>query len=256
MPRANRYLIDGQIYHLTHRCHNREHLLQFARDREVYRRWLREGCRRYAVAVLGFEITCNHGHLLASASSASAISAMMGLVEGAIASHYNRRKGRRGGFWEGRFHATLIESGEYLWNCLKYIDLNMWRAGAVADPLEWEWCGMRELMGLRQRYRLVDQAMLLRALGDQTLETFRKRYRQEVAATIEQGRIAREPVWTESLAVGSEQFVHAMAMRWEQRRRLRTESLATADGLELWTIRDPELAYSAYFAPKSACKTR
>jgi putative transposase len=29
MPRANRYLLPGQIAHLTHRCHNREFLLRF-----------------------------------------------------------------------------------------------------------------------------------------------------------------------------------------------------------------------------------
>jgi REP element-mobilizing transposase RayT len=24
MPRANRYFLPGQVYHLTHRCHNRQ----------------------------------------------------------------------------------------------------------------------------------------------------------------------------------------------------------------------------------------
>jgi len=37
MPRANRYGLAGQICHLTHRCHNRAFLLQFGRDRDVYR---------------------------------------------------------------------------------------------------------------------------------------------------------------------------------------------------------------------------
>ena len=40
MPRANRYLLPGQIPHITHRCHNREFLLRFDRDRCVYRWWL------------------------------------------------------------------------------------------------------------------------------------------------------------------------------------------------------------------------
>ena len=35
MPRANRYFIPGQIWHLTHRCHKREFLL------------LQEGTRAY-----------------------------------------------------------------------------------------------------------------------------------------------------------------------------------------------------------------
>ena len=38
MPRANRYLLSGQLYHVTHRCHDRSFLLKFAKDRNEYRR--------------------------------------------------------------------------------------------------------------------------------------------------------------------------------------------------------------------------
>ena len=43
MPRADRYMMEGYVYHLTHRCHNRAFLLGFARDRDAYREWLRIG---------------------------------------------------------------------------------------------------------------------------------------------------------------------------------------------------------------------
>jgi hypothetical protein len=42
MPRGNRSIVPGNIYHLTHRCHDREFLLRFACDRDGYRRRLRE----------------------------------------------------------------------------------------------------------------------------------------------------------------------------------------------------------------------
>jgi hypothetical protein len=51
MPNASRYLEPGYTYHLTHRCHDRRFLLKIARDRDMYRRWLREGARRYRVPV-------------------------------------------------------------------------------------------------------------------------------------------------------------------------------------------------------------
>ncbi|MBS3763693.1 MAG: transposase [Planctomycetes bacterium] len=63
MPRANRYILPGHPYHLTHRCHDREFLLRFQRDRDTYRKWLREGMSRHGVAVLGQCITSNHVHL-------------------------------------------------------------------------------------------------------------------------------------------------------------------------------------------------
>ncbi len=34
MPRANRYFVPGKFYHLTHRCHDRQFLLKFVRDRD------------------------------------------------------------------------------------------------------------------------------------------------------------------------------------------------------------------------------
>jgi hypothetical protein len=37
MPRANRYILPGYIYHLTQRCHNRKFLLRFRLDREKIR---------------------------------------------------------------------------------------------------------------------------------------------------------------------------------------------------------------------------
>ena len=44
MPRASKYLVEGYTYHVTHRCHNRDFHLRFARDRN----WLREGIRRHS----------------------------------------------------------------------------------------------------------------------------------------------------------------------------------------------------------------
>ena len=49
MPRAHRHVLDGRTYHVTHRCHDREFLLKFARDRDAYRMWLRAGLAREPV---------------------------------------------------------------------------------------------------------------------------------------------------------------------------------------------------------------
>ncbi len=36
MPRANRYFSPSFLWHITHRCHKKEFLLKFARDRECW----------------------------------------------------------------------------------------------------------------------------------------------------------------------------------------------------------------------------
>lgn len=137
MPRANRYIIPGNTYHLTHRCHDREFLLKFARDRNRYRQRLREAARTGELSLLTYNITSNHVHLVVYAADAEQVAVFMQQAAGEFARDYNRRKERRGAFWEGRYHATMVDSGEYLWSCLKYVELNMVRCGVVDHPRDW-----------------------------------------------------------------------------------------------------------------------
>jgi putative transposase len=54
MPRANRHYIPGCVWHITHRCHKKEFLLKFARDRRRYLQWLFEAKKRYGLSVLNY----------------------------------------------------------------------------------------------------------------------------------------------------------------------------------------------------------
>ncbi|MDA0323615.1 MAG: hypothetical protein O2923_13000 [Verrucomicrobia bacterium] len=46
----------------------------------------------------------------------------------------------------------MDEDGQYLPNCLRYVDMNMVRAGVVEHPEQWQWCGYDELTGQRKRF--------------------------------------------------------------------------------------------------------
>ena len=59
MARANRLSGQGGIFHVTHRCHNRQFLLKFALDRDGYRAKLREHLPQFDVSVLDDGITSN-----------------------------------------------------------------------------------------------------------------------------------------------------------------------------------------------------
>ena len=71
---------------------------------------------------------------------------------------------------------------------MSYIDLNMVRAGVVAHPYEWEWCGYSELLGSRQRYRLLSTPEVATAYGAPSLEAFRVRYTAAIKECLIQGR--------------------------------------------------------------------
>ena len=57
MARAHRHYLPGQIWHLTHRCHERQFPFQFPRDRQAWRGWLYEARTRLGLCVLDYMVT-------------------------------------------------------------------------------------------------------------------------------------------------------------------------------------------------------
>lgn len=206
MPRANRSFLPGLIWHITHRCHQKAFLLGLGKDRENWVGWLGEARRRFRLCVLNYVVTRNHVHLVARDRGRGEIAQSMQLIAGRTAQQYNERKGRRGAFWEDRYHATAVESHEHLARCITYVDLNMVRAGAVSHPADWETGGYREIQDPPKRYRRIDIDALLETLGFSELTALQQAHREWVREAIRAGS-PRDDIWSKSIAVGSAGFV-------------------------------------------------
>ncbi|MBS3907180.1 MAG: transposase [Syntrophaceae bacterium] len=132
MARANRHYLPGYVWHITHRCHKREFLLKFARDQRRWLQWLFEAKKRLGASILNYAVTSNHIHLvIRDVKGEEVIPQTMQLIAGRTGQEYNQRKGRKGAFWEDRYHATAVEMDSHLIRCLVYVDLNMLRALSV-----------------------------------------------------------------------------------------------------------------------------
>lgn len=207
MPRANRVFSNGHAWHLTHRCHKKEFLLKFAKDRRCWLRWLFKAKKRYGLCVLNYVVTSNHVHLLVLDRGNKAIPLSMQLIASQVAQRYNNRKRRNGAYWEDRYHATAVQTDGHLRRCLVYIDMNMIRAGAVKHPSEWQHGGYYEIQSPPCRCRIIDLGALAGLLEFDSPTDLRAAHRQWVEAALSEGRSAREPWWTEEHAVGSDEFV-------------------------------------------------
>lgn len=238
MPRGNRYSLAGHVSHLTERCHRGQFLLKFARDQRAWIRWLFEARRRYDLCVLNYQVTSNHVHLLVLDRGRDEIAASMQLIAGCVGRAYNRRKRRRGAFWEDCYHATAVDTEAHLARCFTYIDLNMVRAGVVAHPRQWPACGYQEIQHAPSRYRIIDRQALCELLGttDDKLATLQNEW---IEARLMGDKIEREPHWSEAVAVGRWSFVEQLqkdlAVRALHRR------IEAVDGASV--LRDPAGAY-------------
>ncbi len=207
MPRANRYFQPGYIWHITHRCHKKEFLLEFSRDRERCISWLFEARKRYGLCVLNYVVTSNHIHLLVKDTGKNVIAKSLQLIVGRTAQEYNQRKQRKGAFWEDRYHATAVASDEHFIKCLVYIDLNMVRAGVVEHPAIWPHGGYQEIQQTPKRYRIIDTSSLMEIVGIQDIETLQQQHLQWLNNELLNLNAEKDINWSESLAVGSESFV-------------------------------------------------
>ena len=210
MPRANRHYIPGYVWHITHRCHKKEFLLKFGRDRRRYLQWLFEARKRYDLSVLNYAVTSNHIHLLVRENGDSGvIPRSIQLIAGRTGQEFNKRKNRNGAYWEYRYHATAVETDEHLVECLIYIDLNMVRAGVVEHPSEWAFTGYNEIQVPRERYALIDYDGLKDLFGFKGMDDLATAYRVWLEESLGEVGRYRDGKWTESVAVGSEAFVTA-----------------------------------------------
>jgi len=212
MARAKRHYLPGHVWHITHRCHKKEFLLKFARDRCRWVEWLFEARKRYGLKILNYIVTSNHIHLLVDGGGGGrhVIPDSIKLIAGRTAQELNQRKKRKGAFWEDRYHATAVQQGDHLIKCLIYIDLNMVRTGIVNHPSEWEFSGYNEIQNPRQRYRIIDYESMKNLFGFSDLNHMKEFHQKWINEALKNDRLKRENHWTQSVALGDKEFLQSV----------------------------------------------
>ena len=156
----------------------------------------------------GYMVTANHIHLLVvDDGDRDVIPRSIQLVAGRTGQEYNQRKNRKGAFWEDRYHATAVESGDHLFRCLVYIDLNMVRAGVVNHPSQWSFCGFNEIQYPKRKNVLINYEKLRELLGMGSYDQVISHHKSWAEEHLRNGKSIREDKWTGSIAVGSKSFI-------------------------------------------------
>jgi len=192
-------------------------------------------------------VTSNHIHLLVEDKGEGMIPRSIQLIAGRTAQDYNRRKKRKGAFWEDRYQATAVQADGHFVRCMLYIDLNMVRAGVAGHPSEWAFCGYNEIQTPPQRYSIIDRKRLMELVGIGVGDELSRAYDGWVDEILNSGESARESKWTESVAVGNIKFIGTVRKELGIRAAGRDIIKSGAS----YELKEPGVSYSYDFGVKN-----
>jgi len=210
MPRKARAEVEGGLYHLITRGNNRRRIFNSARDYEKFLALLTVEKTKLPFFLYAYCLMSNHVHLLIE-RQVNTVGRVMQRLLTAYAQYYNRRYRRVGHLFQGRYKAILCQSDRYLSELVRYIHLNPVRARMVDQPEDYAYSSHRIYLGMESP-GIVDVDPVLRHFGAQK-DVARVRYRQFVAAAIEQGHREEFYATDEGRILGTEEFVDATIHR-------------------------------------------
>lgn len=149
MARHPRLIVPQVALHLIQRGNNRNACFAGDTDYLTYLSQLRFLCRKYECELHAYCLMTNHVHLLLTPHESNGCSMMMRDLGRTYVRYFNRRHGRSGTLWEGRFRACAVESARYVLACYRYIEANPVRAGMVNAPELYPWSSHTVNTGIR-----------------------------------------------------------------------------------------------------------
>ncbi|MCV6614657.1 MAG: transposase, partial [Cellvibrionaceae bacterium] len=156
----------------------------------------------YAYCLMG-----NHYHLLVETPEAN-LSKGMQKLNGVYTQRFNRKYGRVGHVFQGRYKSILVDKDSYLLELCRYIVLNPVRAGLVRTAKDWPWSSYRATIGAASSPDFLSVEQVLAAFAARRAKAI-ERY----ANFVSQGQSEASP-WEHlqnQAYLGDKQFIEGVA---------------------------------------------
>jgi putative transposase len=233
MARPLRIETPGGWYHVIARGNERKAIYRDHRDRRHFLGLLAEIVARYRVRLHCFVLMDNHYHLLLELSEAN-LSRAVQWLNVSYSVWFNRRHGRSGHLFQGRFKSVVVSPEEWAWELSRYLHLNPiriqrlgmsktdrpgQRAGLSPAPdgaqvrerlarlRQYRWSSYRCYLGLEPALAWLECQTVLGLGGGRETER-RRRYREYVETAVREG-LAKSP-WEsvrEQAVLGGAEFL-------------------------------------------------
>ena len=237
MARPVRIEIPGGWYHVVARGNERRRVFADEKDRWRFVELLADWVGRFDLRLHGYVLMDNHYHLLVETPQANLSQAMQWLGV-SYTTGFNRRHGRVGHLFQGRFQAMILEAETAGVEVSRYLHLNPVRVGRlglsktaqrraalgmtgkpdaklVAKRLErlrgYPWSSYRAYVGRAKKPAWLTTRIVLEMLGGRSWSERQQAYRRHVEAAVREG-LAESP-WERleaGVVLGGQRFVERM----------------------------------------------
>lgn len=169
MARLPRLVVPEHPHHLVQRGNNGQAIFLDDEDRREWLRLLGDAASTHGTAVHAYALLGDHYRLLVTPRDGPSLSATMQALGRRYVSGFNRRHGRTGTLWEGRFRGAPVEARRHFLDCMRYIELCPVLAGAAEQAADFAWSSAAHHLGLRRDPRITDHPLYW-ALGNTPFE--------------------------------------------------------------------------------------
>jgi len=169
MARLPRLGVAGWPHLLVQQVHDGQLLARDDADRLALTDALRDAARAHGVAVHAYHLGESALMLVATPDAADGLSLLMQAVGRRYVAGFNRRHGRRGGLWAGRYRGTVLDPARYVLDAMVLVETreSVPHAGAASYGAAWSSAGHH--LGLRTDPLVFDPAVFW-ALGNTPFE--------------------------------------------------------------------------------------
>lgn len=149
MARPLRIEYEGAFYHVTSRGNDRKRIYFATSDYEKFKSYLKEAQQKYGYVLHCYVLMPNHYHLVIETPHAN-VSKVMHYINGSYTNYINKKHGRSGHLFQGRYKAIVVDRDTYLLELSRYLHLNPVKAKVVDTPIDYIHSSYRSYVSRRK----------------------------------------------------------------------------------------------------------
>ena len=204
MARKPRVHFPGALYHVISRGNQRQDIFLDDQDLNTFLSYLSEYKIRYPFHLYAYSLMKNHFHLLLEVEGFPLSKIMQSLLF-RYTRYFNKRYGKIGHLFQGRYRAILCDKDVYLLELIRYIHLNPIRAKVVRDVEKYLWTSHLSYLG-KQKDGLIEEDLVLGQFGKKKFLA-RRRYRRFVLEGLQSGHQGKYYEVKDQRFLGEDSFI-------------------------------------------------